>query len=320
MIDDHELRVARRARSIAAEAARGNPRVGLVDVGWKLREGRPTGVVAVRVHVLNKPTGDDFGRFARAHPHLVVDTSRVPYPTDVIEAAYRLETFTLTDGVGTRLAPHRPIVGGVSLGNAWSGRYGTLGGVVLEPATNRPMALSNWHVLVGSPLAQAGLPVYQPAYVDASYRRFPIGKLGRHALLAGYDAALAPLLPGFGWRNELLGLGPVSGAEEPVLGSRVRKSGRGSGITSGVVDGVGGVFTYPYAGLPRTIRNVCRIVSPNGDGRVSRSGDSGSFWIDTGSAAIGLHFAGQAAPSAALAISMPPVLASLRVTMPASPS
>jgi hypothetical protein len=320
MIDDHELRAARRARSIAAEAALENPRVGLVDVGWKLREGRPTGAVAVRVHVRNKPTGDAFEQFARAHPDLVVDTSRVPYLTDVIEAAYRLQTFTLTDRLGTRLAPHRPVVGGVSIGNAWSGRYGTLGGVVVETATHKPMALSNWHVLVGSPLARAGLPVYQPAYVDASYRRFPIGKLGRHALLAGYDAALAPLLPGVGWRNEQLGMGPVAGAEEPVLGSRVRKSGRGSGITSGVVDGVGGLFTYPYAGPNRTIRDVCRIVSPDGDGRVSRSGDSGSLWIDRESAVVGLHFAGQAEPSAALAISMPPVLASLGVTVPDSSS
>jgi hypothetical protein len=319
MINDHELRAARRARSIAADASRGNPRVGLVDVGWKLRQGRPTGAVAVRVHVRNKPTGDDFERFARAHPHLVVDTSRVPYMTDLIEAAYRLETFTLTDVVSSRMTPHRPVLGGVSIGNAWSERYGTLGGVVVETATNRPMALSNWHVLVGSPLARAGLPVYQPAYVDAAYRRLPIGKLGRHALLAGYDAALAPLLPGVAWRNEQLGLGPVAGAEEPMLGSPVRKSGRGSGISSGVVDGVGGVFTYPYAGIQSTIRDVCRIVSPDGEGRVSRSGDSGSLWIDRGSA-VGLHFAGQMEPSAALAISLPPVLAALGVAMPAPPT
>ncbi len=316
MVDEREIRTARLARSVASDASRGNPRVGLVDVGWKVRSGRPTADLAVRFHVRDKPTGDEFERFARVRPDLVVDIDSVPFRTDVIEARYRFDRFAWPVAATTRLAPHRPLVGGVSVGNAWSARYGTLGGIVVDTTTGQAMAMSNWHVLVGSHLARAGLPVYQPAYVDTWYRRHPIGELARHALTVGYDAALAAVSPNVRWKNEQLGLGTLAGARSPMLDARVTKSGRGSGITSGVVEGVDGVFTFRYDGRWRTVVDVCRIVPTDDRTRISRSGDSGSWWLNGYGAVVGLHFAGQAMPPVALAMSMPHVLAALEVAIP----
>lgn len=51
---------------------------------------------------------------------------------------------------------------------------------------------------------------------------------------------------------------------------------------------------------------------PDGSGEVSRPGDSGSWWLDSGSRKlVALHFAGYTAMEAALAMSMPRVLDAL---------
>jgi hypothetical protein len=64
---------------------------------------------------------------------------------------------------------------------------------------------------------------------------------------------------------------------------------------------------------------VCRVVAVGPDDRVSRPGDSGAWWLNPEQRAVGLHFAGQAAPSVALAMAIPVVLTALAVTLPQEP-
>jgi endonuclease G len=130
----------------------------------------------------------------------------------------------------------------------------------------------------------------------------------------GIDAAVAKLTGDRPWLNEQLGIGPVSDVAMPTLGMQVVKSGRGSGVTVGMIDGVEGEYPIYYGGLWRKIKYVQRIVPVAGHNEVSRGGDSGSWWLEEATQkAVALHFAGYDDPETALAMAMPPVLGALNV-------
>ncbi len=128
------------------------------------------------------------------------------------------------------------------------------------------------------------------------------------------DAAVAKLTGDRGYVRDIIGLQPVAGMEEPELGMGVVKSGRTTGNTEGVVDGVSLSTSINYGGATGVVafRDMVHIVPrppwPGVDYEVSAGGDSGSVWIheETGKA-IGLHFAGEtdASPSSENAIACP---------------
>jgi endonuclease G len=130
----------------------------------------------------------------------------------------------------------------------------------------------------------------------------------------GIDAAVATLSGEREILNDQLDLGPVSGVTAPMLDMHVTKSGRTSEVTHGIITGVGGVKTIPYAGFERIVRHIVHIAQTPERGEVSAPGDSGSWWLEKGTnKAVGLHFAGDNMPEYGLAIAMPQVLAALNV-------
>ena len=89
---------------------------------------------------------------------------------------------------------------------------------------------------------------------------------------------------------------------------RVSKSGRTTGVTEGLIDGVSLTTTLRYRSGPvQTFNDQIHIVPRPGappDDEISLGGDSGSVWIDdANNRAVGLHFAGEvgAAPEHAVA-------------------
>ena len=165
------------------------------------------------------------------------------------------------------------------------------------------MLLSNFHVLASCGYARAGMTVLQPGRGDGGSQA--IATFDRHGMDQGLDAAVARLNGIRLLVNEQLDLHSVTGITAPQLGMRVCKSGRASGVTHGLVSGVGGVLKmrYPISG-ERLIRQVAHIV-PLYQGVVSAPGDSGSYWLDAATyQAVGLHFAGADQPEYALAIDM----------------
>jgi hypothetical protein len=317
-IEPHELHEALWARNIAAAYYLNNPRVRLIDVGYKIKDGQYTGRAAIRLHLKNKPVEAAFEAFMTDNEDLVIDKSKIPFEVDLIQADYRLHwSWPPLHPENSRSRAHDPLRGGISVSSEWLYGFGTLGGIVQDGVTGDPMILSNWHVLAGSAYAPKGLIIYQPGYGDGGNYSDTVATLERHAMDQDIDAAVARLTGDRGWINDQLEIGPVNGSQAPAVGMNVTKSGRMTSVTHGFIDGILGEYPIRYAGFTTSIRHVFRIVPRLAEDQVSNKGDSGSWWLDeAGHNAVGLHFAGYDDPETALAISMPEVLAALKVRLP----
>jgi hypothetical protein len=315
-MDSSTLRAASYARQVATAHYLSNPRVTLIDIGYRLKDGVSTGELAIRVHVREKPAAAVFEALSLAAPALVIDKTKIPFPlVDIVEASYPLQwNWWAPPPSEPRAQSFNPLKGGISISSEWLYGYGTLGGIVEDRQTRDKMILSNWHVLAGSEYAMPGLRIFQPAYGDGGTRQNTVATLERHAFQEGIDAAVARLNGTRDWSIEQVGLGAVTGSTAPQLGMRVAKSGRASQVTYGIIDGIEGDYPIYYGGLLHRIHFVQRIVPQPAFDEVSRGGDSGSWWLEQSTRrAAALHFAGQDDPEAALAIAMPQVLDALGV-------
>lgn len=305
-----------------------DPNVSLIDLGLRIRDSQGQKLeeeLCVRVHVRQKLYAEAFEAFAARYPERVIDPKRVGFVVDVPAGNYHVHSWPWWSWyqpvpTGPRGRVFNPMRGGISISNALKFGYGTLGGQVVERETGVEMILSNWHVLVDSWSIRPGLPIYQPGQGDGGGAQYTVARFTRHAMDQFIDAAVAELTGPRSLINEQLGLGPVTGVTQPVLGLIVTKSGRRTGVTSGVITGIDGRQVMTYAGVQRVIRHVVHIAgTPNG-AQVSDKGDSGAWWLEQETRqAVGLHFAGSDLPEYGLAIAMPPVLDALNVDIVTSP-
>lgn len=286
------------------------PGVTAVDVGFKIKDKAITDDVALRVHVARKRPVAEL-----ESSQVFNETGKTPkkqggFPVDVIEAQYapseaRSTPMALDDadedaiaGI-ERLTVFDPLIGGISCGNPRV-TAGTLGVVVFNRRTCRPMILSNWHVLAGSGSAAVGEGILQPGALDGGTE--VVANLTRMRLDSRMDAAVATLNNARGHSRDILGLGTITGMDTATLGMEVEKSGRTTGITRGVVDGVSMSVSIDYTdpgviNFTNQIRIVPRPPWPAVDVEVSMGGDSGSIWMNQRTnRAIGLHFAGERDP------------------------
>lgn len=297
-----------------------DPDVSFVDVGYRIRDSQGQRIedkIAVRVHVKKKiPRGAAFETFKERFPERVPTEDKIGFRVDVPEAPYDLHYWHWyhTPVPNPRASVSDPLRGGISISNSLQNGYGTLGGKVIDRRTGEEMILSNWHVLAGSWIAQPGLNIYQPGRRDGGQARHTIAQLKRHAFNKSIDAAVAKLSDNRQCINDQMKLGKVKGVKQPELGDKVIKSGRRTGVTSGIITGIGGYAKFYYDGLMRIIRHVIHIAPVRPGAEVSAPGDSGSWWLaDDTYHAVGLHFAGSNTPEYGLAISMPQVLDALNV-------
>lgn len=317
-IDSQTWRTAARALERAVALHLDDPNVSHIDLGLRIitSEGnRIEPELAVRIHVHQKLADTSFRAFAARQPQRVFDASRIGFAIDVPQATYRLHWWWQPWQTQNQRAQfHRELRGGISISNADSFGFGTLGGKVRDRQSREEMLLSNWHVLAGSWFAKPGLPICQPALVDGGSAASAVAAYTRHAMDANLDAAVAKLNGQRLLRNEQLEIGPVTGAIVPQLGTKVIKSGRRSGVTMGIITGVEGYTKQLYAGMTRIIRDVVHIAPETPGKEISAPGDSGSWWLERSARrAVGLHFAGSNTPEFGLALSMPKVLEALNV-------
>ena len=311
-----------------------DPGVNLVGVGIgeKVTAGGRTGVLCVKVLVARKfPKG----RIERS--------DRIPafvdgVPTDVEAVGYPRK-FVLENQ-----ERHRPVLGGVSGSPSFEDagvRYaGTLGVVLTAPDTGAtargarkrqvrapepggPAArfvLSNNHVLADENRLAGGAAIVQPATLDGGTKSDRVGTLADFVPIKfdnarnWMDAAVAKFDPAVSVSDTILGIGPLAGAGDPSLNLLVRKSGRTTGLTEGVVRVVRfDVFDVQYdQGMVR-VDDV--MVIENTAGSFSRPGDSGSAIVDMQGRLIGLLFAGS--DEVTFAIPIRRILRRFRLRVPA---
>lgn len=270
------------------------PYVNGIDIGCAHENGIPVkGMRAVRIHVQEKI--DD--RFLEDRERLPTELDGIR--VDVLQASYKPTSAMDTSETLPRNGFYETIQPGLSVGHIYA-RTGTIGLIVFDLATGHPCLLSNWHVLAGNFEAQANDPIVQPGSLDGGlHADHTVAGLHRAIIDRHGDAAIAALLSTREFALELFGTQDrIVSVRDPYEEEVLVKSGRTTGVTRAVVDGIG-YYQIPYHEVNETIsmwgfRLRPDVPSNPGNEEISYEGDSGSVWYNTDElAGVGLHVAGE---------------------------
>src|ERR1051325_5235513 len=198
---------------------------------------------------------------------------------------------------------YRPLRGGIAVLNPIVNKTGTIGFIATSDDQDRWM-ISCYHVLgrIDFSLFAEGEPIYQPSE-DMLPAVAAASVLRSNAAL---DCAAAKLEPGVDGVGHILGLCPLTGLSDPVVGMRVIKSGCVTGVTEGLITDVQGNEVV-IGLLPGFAANF----------ELSAEGDSGAAWVEASTGAIvALHKAGSSfGAHEARGTSIKPVLAALQLRL-----
>ncbi|MEE8556844.1 MAG: hypothetical protein V3T14_03055 [Myxococcota bacterium] len=308
-----DLGPLRRALESHREALLRCPQVVATGIGYKVTGGQTTGTLCIICSVTEKRDLSELGPGERV-PRTVDGV-----PTDVVRSGpiHALESST------DRL---RPAPGGVSIGHVdiTAGTLGCLvrrGREVFILSNNHVLANSNDGrpgdaVLQPGPLDGgqpsndriAELAEFVPiAFVGAksncraasrtvavlNWVARLLGATTRFRAVAGQaienlvDAALARPFREGDVSGEILEIGPIKGSARAELGLAVKKSGRTTGFTTGVIEQIDVTVDVQY-GAGRVARFSDQLLA----GPMSQGGDSGSAVLDEQDRLVGLLFAG----------------------------
>jgi hypothetical protein len=300
-----DLARAQAAKSRFADELRAYPNVVGVGVGRKEVDGRHTETLSVRVYVSRKLPESEL-EASQVIPKEVADV-----PTDVIEDTFRIHVVLPVSEHQRWRAILNP---GISIGNAVLGGSGTLGACVFDAHTGAQLLLSNWHVICGRTNCAAGEAIIQPGTGgdDTGTANDVVARLERTVLTDVVDAGVAAITGHRMLFEEVLGLQAVRGTAAATLGETASKSGRTTGVTSATVTDVDADLDIDYSELGMGTRHFHGQLVLEGDD-ASRSGDSGSGWLNDRNELIGLNFAGSDSGGRAIANPIGAVVAALDI-------
>jgi hypothetical protein len=282
-------------------------------IGYKESGGERTSTLCIVCSVKKKV---DAGQIA--DPDLV-PTAVAGIPTDVVQTGVIRALQAPTDRF-------RPAPGGVSIGHV-AITAGTLGcwvtknGQKVILSNNHVLANSN-DAEIGDPILQpgpfdgGGFPQDHIAnltqFIPISFQGEPSECQFANAVIAVFnagcrvinsntrykvakvqaednrvDAAIAAPLDPSDVKDEILNIGPIQGTVQGELGMAVKKSGRTTGLTTGVILQVDVTANVQY-GAGRTAVFTDQLMA----GAMSQGGDSGSAVLDDNNRLTGLLFAG----------------------------
>jgi hypothetical protein len=304
-----ELQESEQASLLARENVLG------VGVGRKIREGHDTGEPCLTVFVSQKlPLSalTESARIPRTVKHCKTDVVELGQvfagdgvvsrlSESVLPARGALPSRTEQGALGPQLGNAlrhrlRPARGGCSVGH-YNAMAGTLAAAVIDKSAypgipRRYYLLSNNHVLADSNAARIGDPILQPGPADGG--RCPedqIGCLARFVPLRFdgepnlVDAAIAEVDFQDLDRNVLWLGHPREFSPRVRIGQILRKTGRTTSFTTGLVRAVNTTINVSYGG--RSARFSHQIVTS----AMAAPGDSGSLAMDSGERPVGLLFA-----------------------------
>jgi hypothetical protein len=274
------------AFNVALRKYGSRPDVTGVDIGIKVKDGElnaRAGAV-IRIHVREKIEKAALTRREK------IPASVEGIPTDIIEARY-VEQHAAMDIDPARVMRVDPFQPGVSIGHEDS-TAGTLGMFVTDTLNMRRCILSTDHVLRGGSKPKPGDAIVQPGPADEGATPGDVvATLGRFNKLVA--AAIAPLTGARQLVDEQLGSGVrIANFRLPIVGDVLEKSGRTTGITQGLVDGLG---HFDGVGFSMHLRPLAEDID---DIPISDGGDSGAVWYDPETrAGVGLHVRGAEHPT-----------------------
>jgi hypothetical protein len=209
---------------------------------------------------------------------------------------------TATAGAREADRPFRPLRGGIAISNPSNhgGKLGTLGMVATSDGLDR-WIVSAYHVLgrEGTEPFADGEGISQPWNTE------PVAFVSSARAHRELDCAAARIATGVGAVGEILGIGPLAPPIEPVVGLRVMKMGRTTGLTEGTISKVSEnqIEIVPLARFPPEYE-------------VADVGDSGAVWVEQWThAPVALHVASEPyGPERAFAVPINKVLTTLGLT------
>ena len=271
-----------------------------VDVGPKIVGGEKTDEIAIRVYVAKKRKN-------------VAAKEKIPATINGVKTDVIQRTFVLHQRAKAAVADivpqkdtgtYDPLVGGISIGPCRNIDgfvfSGTLGAVVEHNSTGEKMLLSNYHVLAIDPSFSVGDTMAQPSLGDTgSCPGDVVGTLQQAVLdggspgAPGVDCAVASHTSR-GIDCSIVDIGDVMGTATASDGMAVRKRGRTTGLTHGIVDSIDLDVNVPYDGVGTvTLFDQIGIeVDPSKSAQFGISGDSGSVVVNDAERVVGLYFAG----------------------------
>lgn len=319
-LDDDAREVIRPVKRMVEDEFLSRPGVIGVDIGEKYTGGRPTGRAAIVVYVCAK---------GPEHPQQIPAEVR-GVPTDVVA-----ESIVLHRARITRTADDHPVVaerhpvlrGGISIGPERSVRVvppevpaadeyviaGTLGAFALTREEPRKvLGLTTFHVGCVDDSWAVGDAFVHPSRVDGGVPGADRVAVLDRAALAGAVSAAGLRMGARPFRAEVLDVGALTGTAPATIGSSVRKYGRTTGLTHGMIASTDVTLKLDFGdGIGvRTLRDQIRVHSSE---RFGDHGDSGAVLVDADNRVVGLYVAGSG--STGFANPIEPVLRQLDVEL-----
>lgn len=305
--------------------------VHAVDIGEKITGGEPTGELSIIVYVDEKKK--QVAAKDKVPPEIegIKTDVQEEEPDELHPALLRLEPDELLVDV-TR---YSTLMGGMSLGPCRAiymeppdveaaGYYvtvGTLGAIVTDKTSGAPLMLTNFHVAAVDNAWSVGDDMAQPSRVDGG--RCPsdrVGALQRGVLSSNVDGAVVSI-EDRPYSCEIVSIGDVRGTRPAAVGMAVRKRGRTTELTHGVVISTDYTTTIPYGdglGSVTLVDQVRIAVDAAQSTMFGTNGDSGSVVADAEGYVVGLYFAGGASGTRGVANPIAKVLAELNIEVCAS--
>lgn len=260
------------------------PNVVGMGFGYKISSGMQTCQPVISVMVSQKQPIEVL------NPDQVIPSVYYGFSTDVVETG-EFTTNALTSKV-------RPMIFGYSIGPLGLNLAGTAGWLVRSisgvPAV---YILSNNHVMANTNSLPINTSILQPAQLDGGVSTDAIARLSRYIPINfqtatstptnTVDAAIAQVIRPRDVSTQIAMIGVPTGIIPAFVNQAVKKSGRTTGFTTGVITNTGATVTVNY-GNNRIAIFTGQIISTS----MSAPGDSGSLLVDNSNRAVGLLFAG----------------------------
>lgn len=287
-----------------------------VDIGNKYVGGKKTDELSIRVYVEKKK-----GVSAKE----MIPKAIKGIKTDVIERIFVLHTLRMKAEeleVKVDSGQYDPLVGGISIGpcRTINGYIygGTLGTIVKDRDSNDIMLLSNFHVMCVDNSWSPGDEMCQPARIDGG--NCPIDVVGtlQRAFLGGQLDCAVALQTARSHSCEIVDIGDVKGTATASVNLPVRKRGRTTSLTYGIVDTVDLTVNIDYGGGIGVVTLTDQIGIDVDSSKCSKfgiSGDSGSVVVNDKHRVVGLYFAGNPVGTYGVANPIQAVLDKLNIKM-----